>query len=50
MVVKKKSKVTKALIGVLFLIGIITIVTPVLAAESNRVLFIYKKRIQNRVK
>ncbi|MBY8986156.1 MAG: hypothetical protein KGD65_13855 [Candidatus Lokiarchaeota archaeon] len=35
---KKKSKVTKALIAVLFLIGIITIVTPVLAAESNHVL------------
>ena len=39
MIVKKKSKVTKALIAVSFLIGIIAIVTPVLAAGSNRDLF-----------
>ena len=39
MIVRKKSKLTKALIAVSFLIGIIAIVTPVLAAGSNRVLF-----------
>jgi len=39
MIVRKKSKVTKALIAVSFLIGIIAFVTPVLAAGSNRVLF-----------
>ena len=39
MVVKKNSKVTKALIAASFLIGIIAIVTPVIAANSNRVLF-----------
>ena len=39
MIVKKKLKVTKALIAVSFLIGIIAIVTPVLAAGSNRDLF-----------
>jgi len=38
--VRKKSKVTKALIAVSFLIGIIAIVTPVMAAGSNRVLFL----------
>jgi len=37
--VRKKSKVTKTLIAVSFLIGVIAIVTPVLAAGSNRVLF-----------
>ncbi len=37
---KKKSNVTKTLIGVLFLIGIIAILTPALAAKSNHVLFI----------
>ena len=36
---RKKSKVTKVLIAVSFLIGIIAFVTPVLAAGSNRVLF-----------
>ena len=36
---RKKSKLTKALIAVSFLVGIIAIVTPVLAAGSNRVLF-----------
>ena len=36
---RKKSKVTKSLIAVSFLIGIITIVTPVMAAGSNRLLF-----------
>ena len=39
MVVKKKSKVTKALIAASFLIGIIAIFTPVIAANSNRVFF-----------
>ena len=39
MIVKKKSKVTKALIAASFLIGIIAIVTPVIAANSNRVFF-----------
>ncbi len=42
MIVKKKSKVTKALIAVSFLIGIIAIVTPVMAADSNRVLIMAK--------
>ena len=37
---KKKSKLTKALIATSFFIGIIAIVTPVMAAESNRFLFI----------
>jgi len=37
MVVKKKSKVTTALIPVLFLIGIIAIVTPVNACYTNRI-------------
>jgi len=37
--VKKKSKVTKTLIAVSFLIGIIAFITPVLAAGSNRILF-----------
>ncbi|MBY9010697.1 MAG: hypothetical protein KGD74_12595 [Candidatus Lokiarchaeota archaeon] len=40
MVVKKKSKVTKALIAASFFIAIISIVTPVMAAGSNRFLFI----------
>ena len=39
MIVKKKSKVTKTLIAASFLIGIIAIVTPVIAANSNRVFF-----------
>ena len=39
---KKKSKVTKALIAVSFLIGIIAIVTPVMAADSNRLLIMAK--------
>ena len=39
MVVKKTLKVTKALIAALFFISIIAFVTPVLAAGSNRVLF-----------
>ncbi len=39
MIVKKKSKVTKALIAASFLIGIIAIFTPVIAANSNRVFF-----------
>ncbi len=42
MIVKKKSKVTKALIAVSFLIGIIAIVTPVMAADSNRLLIMAK--------
>ncbi|MFW9902318.1 MAG: hypothetical protein ACFFDY_13710 [Candidatus Thorarchaeota archaeon] len=42
MEMKKKSKVTKALIAVLFLIGIIAIVTPVMAANSNRGFFMAK--------
>ena len=42
MIVRKKSKVTKALIAASFLIGIIAIVTPVLAAGSNRILVIAK--------
>jgi len=37
--VKKKSKVTKALIAVSFLIGIIAIVSPVNACYTNRVFF-----------
>lgn len=40
MIVKKKSKVTKALIAASFFITIIAIVTPVMAAGSNRFLFI----------
>ncbi|MFX1420304.1 MAG: hypothetical protein ACFE9N_15445 [Promethearchaeota archaeon] len=36
---RKKSKVTKALIAVSFLIGIIAIVAPVMACKPNRVLF-----------
>ena len=36
---KKISKTTKGLIAVSFLIGIIAIITPVMAAGSNRVLF-----------
>ena len=40
MIVRKKSKVTKALIAVSFLIGIIAIATPVLAADPNRILMI----------
>ena len=40
MVVKKKSKVTKALIAASLFITIIAIVTPVMAAGSNRSLFI----------
>ena len=39
MIVRKKSKVTKALIATSFLIGIIAIVTPVIAANPNRVFF-----------
>jgi hypothetical protein len=39
MEMKKKSKVTKALIAVSFIIGIIAIVTPVMAANTNRVFF-----------
>jgi len=42
MIVKKKSKVTKTLIAALFLIGIIAIVTPVLAANANRFLIMAK--------
>jgi len=42
MIVKKKSKVTKALIAASFFITIIAIVPLVLAAESNRVLFMAK--------
>ncbi len=41
-IVKKKSKLTKTLIAASFLIGIIAIITPVMAAGSNRVLFIAK--------
>ncbi len=40
MIVKKKSKLTKTLIAASFLIAIIAIVTPVMAAGSNRVLFL----------
>ena len=40
MVMKNKSKVTKTLIAVSFLIGIIAIATPVLAADPNRILMI----------
>ena len=36
---KKKSKETKALIAASFLLGIIAIVTPVIAVNPNRVLF-----------
>ncbi|TFF83919.1 MAG: hypothetical protein EU552_02230, partial [Promethearchaeota archaeon] len=36
---KKISKATKGLIAASFLIGIIAIITPVMAASSNRVLF-----------
>ncbi len=39
MIVKKNSKLTKTLITASFLIGIIAIITPVMAAGSNRVLF-----------
>ena len=39
MKVKKKSKVTKAMIAATFFITIIAIMTPVMAANSNRVLF-----------
>ncbi|NVM16181.1 MAG: hypothetical protein HWN80_00590 [Candidatus Lokiarchaeota archaeon] len=39
---KKKSKLTKTLIAVSFLIGIIAIVTPVLAAGSNSILVMAK--------
>ncbi|MHA2038831.1 MAG: hypothetical protein ACW98X_20555 [Promethearchaeota archaeon] len=39
---KKKSKVTKAMIAASFFITIIAIVTPVMAAGSNRVLFMAK--------
>lgn len=42
MVVKKKLKVTKALIAVLFLIGIIALVTPVMAYGTNSILIIAK--------
>ncbi len=42
MVVKKKSKVTTALISVLFLIGIIAIVTPVNACYTNRIYIMAK--------
>ncbi len=42
MVVKKKSKVTTALIPVLFLIGIIAIVTPVNACYTNRIYIMAK--------
>jgi len=42
MIVKKKSKVTKALIAVSFLICIIAIVTPVMAADSNCLLIMAK--------
>ena len=42
MVVKKKLKVTKALIAASFFIGIIAFITPVLAAGSNRILIITK--------
>jgi len=38
--VKKKSKVTKGLIAASFIITIIVIVSPVLAAGSNRILFV----------
>jgi len=40
MIVKEKSKVTKALIAASFLICIIAIVTPVVAANTNRVFFV----------
>ena len=40
MLVKKKSKVTKTLIAASFFITIIAIMTPVMAAGSNRFLFI----------
>jgi hypothetical protein len=39
-IVKKKSKVTKTLIAASFFITIIAIITPVMAAGSNRILFI----------
>ena len=39
MIMKKISKATKGLIAASFLIGIIAIITPVMAASSNRVLF-----------
>ena len=42
MVVKKKLKATKTLIAASFFITIIAIVTPVMAAGSNRILFIAK--------
>jgi hypothetical protein len=42
MIVRKNSKVTKTLIAVSFLIGIIAIVTPVLAAGSNRIFVMAK--------
>jgi len=42
MVVKKKLKVTKALIAASFFIGIIAFITPVLGAGSNRILLMAK--------
>ena len=42
MVMKKKIKVTKALIAALFLIGIIALVTPVIARGTNGILIIGK--------
>jgi len=42
MVVKKKSKMTKALIAVSFLIGIIAFVTPVIGCGTNGILIIAK--------
>ncbi len=42
MVMKKKIKVTKALIAVSFLIGIIALVTPVIAYGANGILIIGK--------
>ena len=42
MIVKKKSKVTKALFAATFLITIIALITTVNAYDSNRILFIAK--------